>query len=111
MRALKGIPASSGKVKGEVKIVLSGDDFSKFKPGMILVTKTTNPDWTPLISIARGIVTDFGGSLCHAAIISREMGIPCVVGTNKATKVLKDGDLVEMSGEEGIVKIMEKKDL
>lgn len=109
MNTLKGIPTSAGKVKGRVRIVLTDEDFSKFKPGMILVAKTTTPDWTPLILIARGIVTDLGGSLCHAAIISREMGIPCVVGTNDATKVLRDGDLVEIYGEKGIVKILEDK--
>lgn len=103
MRTLKGIPASSGKVKGKVKIVLSENDFSKFKPGMILVTKSTNPVWTPLIAIAKGVITDLGGSLSHAAIVSREFGIPAVVGTQKATGLLKDNQEVEIRGEEGLI--------
>lgn len=72
MKTLKGIPASSGKVKG-----------------MILVTKCTSPTWTPLIAIANGVTTDLGGSLSHAAIVSREFGIPAVVGPKKPPKYCK----------------------
>jgi pyruvate,water dikinase len=103
MNTLKGIPASSGKIKGKVKIILSENDFSKFKPGMILVTRATNPAWTPLIAIAKGVITELGGSLCHAAIVSREFGIPAIVGTKEATKVLKDNQEVEINGEKGLV--------
>lgn len=103
MRTLRGIPASSGKAKGKVKIILSEKDFSKFRPGMILVARATNPAWTPLIAIAGGVIADLGGSLCHAAIISREFGIPAVVGTQKATKILKDNQIVEIWGEKGLV--------
>lgn len=103
MRTLRGIPASSGKAKGRVRIILSEKDFSKFKPGMILVTRSTNPAWTPLIAIAKGVVADLGGSLCHAAIVSREFGIPAVVGTKNATGILKDDQEVEINGEEGLI--------
>jgi pyruvate,water dikinase len=68
----------------------------------------TNPQMMPLIKDAGAIVTDEGGLTCHAAIISREMKIPCVVGTKVATRVLKDGDLVEVDAEKGVVKIIER---
>ncbi len=103
MKTLKGIPASSGKTKGKVKIILKEKDFNQFKPGMILVTRTTNPDWTPLIAIAKGVITELGGSLCHAAIVSREFGIPAIVGTKNVIKTLKDNQKVEIDGEKGIV--------
>lgn len=103
MKVIKGIPASSGKIKAKVQIILSDNDFSKFKTGMILVTKFTNPNWTPLIAIAAGVITEFGGSLCHAAIVSREFGIPAVVGVKDATKILRSGQQVEIHGEKGLV--------
>lgn len=103
MKTIKGIPASSGKTKGKVKIILTEKDFNQFKPGMILVTRTTNPNWTPLIAIAKGIITELGGALSHAAIVSREFGIPAIVGTKEATKTLKDNQEVEINGEKGIV--------
>ena len=68
----------------------------------------TNPFFTPLMEKAAGIITDEGGTLCHAAIVARELGIPCVVGTRKATKVLADNDLVEMDGKDGWVKLLKK---
>lgn len=100
---LKGIPASSGQAKGEVCVVLSETDFPKFKKGQILVTTMTNPIYTPLIAMAAAIITDLGGTLSHAAIVSREMGIPAVVGTKKATKILKNGDSIFIDGSEGFV--------
>lgn len=108
MNNLKGIPIGSGKVTGKVKLVLSKKDFIKFKPGMILVTKTTDPEWTSLIIIAKGIITDVGGRLCHAAIVSREFGKPAILGTQNATKTLKDGDLVEIDADRGTVNILKK---
>ena len=107
MRTIKGIPASQGKVQGKVKIILSSGDFSKFEAGDILVTKSTNPEWTPLLAVAKAIVTDTGGALCHAAIVSREYGIPAVVGTQEATGILKDGQVVEVSGSDGLVKVLD----
>lgn len=108
MNTLKGIPVGSGKVIGKVKLILCQKDFIKFKPDMILVTKTTDPEWTPLIIIAKGIITDLGGRLCHAAIIAREFGKPAIIGTQNATKTLKDGDLVEIDAENGAVLILKK---
>lgn len=88
---------------GVVNRIMSVKDIKKFKPGQILVTDMTDPDWEPIMKIASAIVTDKGGRTCHAAIISREMGIPCVVGTNDGSKKLKGGENVTVSCAEGEV--------
>ncbi len=100
---LKGIGASPGIASGKVKILNNIEEIDKIKDGDILVTKMTTPDMVPAMKKACAIVTDDGGLTCHAAIISRELGTPCVVGTQKATKVLKDGMLITVDGEKGIV--------
>lgn len=100
---VKGLPASPGVAIGEVRIVLTPKELSKVRPGNILVTKMTNPDFTPAMRIAAGILTDEGGITSHAAIVSRELGIPCVVGSERATKVLKDGELITLDGKSGLV--------
>ena len=74
----------------------------------ILVSPMTRPDFVPAMKIAGAVVTDEGGVICYAAIISRELGIPCIVGTKIATKVLHDGDLVEVDADNGVVRIMER---
>lgn len=86
--------------------IMSAKEIGKFKPGEVLVTEMTDPDWQPIMKIASAIVTDKGGRTCHAAIVSRELGIPCVVGTNDASKKIKTGQAITVScteGEEGIV--------
>ncbi len=103
---IKGRPAQIGKVTGTVKIVRVKADASKIQPSDVLVTEMTNPDYVPYMKIAGAIVTDEGGATCHAAIASRELKVPCVVGTKIATKVLKDGDLVEVDANTGVVKIL-----
>jgi len=100
---LSGIPASPGKASGVVKIVKGMEDLSKIKQGDILVTKMTNPDMVVSMQKANAIVTDEGGMTAHAAIVSREMGIPAVVGTEKATKILKDGEVVTVDGSRGTI--------
>lgn len=105
MKTIKGVPASSGKVRGKAKVILSPKDFSNFKAGEILVARSTNPEWTPLLAVAKAVVTDTGGALCHAAIVSREYGIPAVVGTQNATEILKDGQEIEVDGSEGLIRI------
>jgi len=107
-KILSGVPASSGKAKGVAAIIFSNSEFSKFKNGNVLITSATRPDYVPLMKKANAIVTDEGGFLSHAAIVSRELGIPCVVGIKIATEVLKDGDLVEVNAEHGIVKIIKR---
>ncbi len=100
---LKGLGASPGIGVGKVKIVLSSDEIDKVEEGDVLVTTMTTPDMVPAMRKASAIVTDEGGLTCHAAIVSRELGVPAVVGTEKATKVLKDGMVVTVDGEKGIV--------
>ncbi|MFH1308259.1 MAG: PEP/pyruvate-binding domain-containing protein [archaeon] len=101
-----GTPTYKGVVKGNIKIVLGSHDFLKFKEGEILVCSMTDPNYVPLMKKAAAIITDMGGILCHAAIISRELKKPCIIGTNIATKVLKDGQEVEVDADKGIVKIL-----
>ncbi|RMF54353.1 phosphoenolpyruvate synthase [Candidatus Woesearchaeota archaeon] len=91
---------------GKVNVIKDVKDINNFKQGQVLVTEMTDPDWEPIMKIASAIITNRGGRTCHAAIISREMGIPCVVGTNNATEVLKQGQPVTVdcsSGEKGFV--------
>src|SRR3989344_687160 len=85
---IKGTPACEGSIIGRVKIVNDKDEFEKITKGDILVTPMTTPDFVPLLKKITGIITDEGGVTCHAAIISREYAIPCIVGTNNATKTL-----------------------
>lgn len=100
---LKGITAFKGTVKGTCRIIHDPFKEHAFSKGDILVTGMTRPEFTPFMEKAGGIVTDAGGLLCHAAITSREMKIPCVVGTEKATRVLNDGEIIEIY-EDGIVR-------
>lgn len=106
MDELHGAVAYPGKAKGVVKIVETIDDIKKMKKGNILLSETTYPALVPAMKLAGAIVTNVGGLTCHAAIVSRELKIPCVVGTKIATKVLHDGDLVEVDAEKGAVKII-----
>ncbi len=103
---IRGTSASKGLTVGRIMIVLRKNDFPKFKKGMILVTTMTRPEYYPLMRIAKAVVTDEGGITSHAAIISRELGIPCVIGTQIATSVLKDGQLVEVNADHGTIKIL-----
>ncbi len=100
---LKGTVASRGVVKGRVAIVRGIKDLFKVKRGDIMVAVTTHPDFVPAMQRAAAILTDEGGLTSHAAIVSREMKKPCIVGTKVATQVLKDGDRVEVDAEKGIV--------
>ncbi len=104
---LHGQCACLGKAIGRVKIVLSPADLPKMQQGDILVAIATNPDVVPAMKKAGAIVTEQGGVTSHAAIVSRELGVPCVIGTKIATKVLKDGDLVEVDAVKGIVRKLE----
>ncbi|HEX8974466.1 MAG TPA: PEP/pyruvate-binding domain-containing protein [Patescibacteria group bacterium] len=105
---LVGTSAFAGKVNGSVKIINGFDDLSKVGLGDVLVTQMTNPKYLPAVQKASAIVTDEGGLLCHAAIVARELKKPCIIGTKFATQVLKDGDLVEVDADNGIVRILEK---
>jgi phosphohistidine swiveling domain-containing protein len=100
---LLGSSGSSGKARGYACIVRSQRDFIKFNRGNILVAPYTNPAWTPLLSLAAGVVTERGGALSHAAIISREYGIPAVLGVLEATSLISDGDEIVVDGNSGRV--------
>lgn len=108
---VKGRPASLGKAKGRVKIIkvdyadlkLLNVEIAKMNKGDILIAETTAPELVLACQKASAIVTDVGGMLSHAAIVSREFGIPCIVGTENATKIFKDGDVVEVDAGKGTV--------
>lgn len=107
-KEIKGIPASVGKAKGIAKIIYGIKDLTKVNNSDIMVAVTTHPDFVPAMHKAMAIVTDEGGITSHAAIVSRELKIPCIVGTKTATKVLRDGDFVEVDANNGIVTIIKK---
>jgi len=96
-----GLVASPGIASGKVRLIQTIADLSKLEPGEILVTKMTNPDMVVAMQKAAAIVTDEGGQTCHAAIISREIGLPAIVGTRKATKVLQDGQIITVDAYNG----------
>jgi pyruvate,water dikinase len=98
---LRGLGAAPGRGSGEVRILRNVEDGVRLKEGDVLVTVMTAPDWVPLMRKASAIVTDQGGMTCHAAIVSRELGIPAVVGTDTATSTLEDGTLVTVDGRSG----------
>lgn len=106
---LSGQTACLGKAKGYVKVINSMPDMKKMRDGDILVSIATNPDIVPAMKKAVAIITEQGGVTSHAAIVSRELRTPCIIGTKIATKVLKDGNLVEVDADVGIVKIISKK--
>jgi phosphohistidine swiveling domain-containing protein len=101
---IRGELAYAGKIRGRVRLILDIKDGHKFKQGEILVSRITDPSYVPLMKKASAIVTDVGGITSHAAIVSRELHKICIVGTNIGTKVLKDGDLVEVDADKGIVR-------
>lgn len=105
---IHGTVASRGIVRGKVKIIKTEKDLNKIKSGEILVCSMTRPELMPAVKKAKAIITDEGGLTCHAAIVSRELEIPCIIGTKIATKILKDGNLVEVDAERGLVKIIKK---
>ncbi|WP_426226016.1 PEP/pyruvate-binding domain-containing protein [Pseudarthrobacter sp. DSP2-3-2b1] len=105
--ALVGHPASPGRAQGRVRVVDGPEDFADFEPGEVLVAKATAPAWTPLFAYAAAVVTDGGNLAAHASLVAREYGIPAVVGTGKATRILHTGQLVTVDGNAGTVVIHE----
>ena len=103
----RGMTASLGKAQGRVRILKSVKEIGNIKQGEVLVTVMTRPDYVPAMKKACAIVTDEGGITSHAAIVSRELKIPCIIGTKIATQVLHDGDLVQVNANHGVVKILE----
>lgn len=113
---LKGIPASRGKVRGRVKVIVSDPttfdalprEFAAMHKGDILVAETTSPEFMPACEKAGAILANQGGMLSHAAVVSREFGIPCIVGLKHATHILRDGDIVEVDADKGIVRVLNR---
>ncbi|OIO16794.1 hypothetical protein AUJ29_02305 [Candidatus Kuenenbacteria bacterium CG1_02_38_13] len=103
-KQLEGSPAYPGKVQSIARIILNKKDFHKLKPGEILVAPNTRPEYVPIMKIAGAIISEEGGITCHAAIISRELKKPTIVGVQGALDVLKDGDIVEVDADKGVVR-------
>lgn len=106
IESFPGLSAQNGTAKGKVKVVKTFHDIKHVKKGNILVANTTHPNYLLAMKIAAAFVTNEGGIISHAAIVSRELKKPCIVGTKIATQVLRDGDLVEVDAERGIVRIL-----
>lgn len=105
-KELKGLGGSPGVVQGTARVVRSPDEFDQVQPGEIMVCRLTNPAWINVFPKIKALVTDAGGILAHPAIVSREFGIPCVVGTSVATEVIKTGDTIKVDGSRGIVELL-----
>lgn len=104
LNELEGNVASPGRAVGKAKIVISIQDIGKVESGDVLVASMTTPDYVPAMNKASAFVTDEGGITCHAAIVAREMKKPCVIATKFGTKILKDGDMVEVDADKGIIR-------
>jgi len=105
-KILRGNSAFKGKARGRVKIVNTMQEMAKMHEGNILVSHMTNPSIVPAMKKAAGIITDLGGITCHAAIVARELGKPCIIGTKIATQIFKDGEEVEMDADKGEIRKM-----
>jgi len=105
--SVTGLPVSPGTYEGTARLVETEDDFGRIERGDVLVTRATSPYFNVVLPLLGAIVTDRGGALCHAAIVSREYGIPGVVGTREATKLVKDGARVRVDGTSGLVTVIE----
>ena len=105
---IQGHMAFKGKAEGKIRIVFDPDNAGEFNDGDILVAPWTRPEYLPIMHKAGAFITDGGGILSHAAIVAREMRKPCIIGTKIATKVLKDGDMVEVDADRGTVTIVKR---
>ncbi|HUP55193.1 MAG TPA: PEP-utilizing enzyme, partial [Methylomirabilota bacterium] len=103
---VRGTGASAGIASGPARVVLGPDDFGRVQPGDIIIAPSSNPSWVPLFSIAGGLVTNTGGVLCHAAVVARELDLPAVVGTGDATTRITDGQMLELDGTTGFVRLL-----
>jgi len=103
---LKGFAVSPGKVSGVASVIMSPNDFDKMQPDSILVCPLTTPAWTQLFPHATALVTDIGSILAHGSIVAREYGIPAVLGVGNATQQIKSGDMLEVDGDRGTVKVL-----
>jgi pyruvate,water dikinase len=104
---VSGLGVRGGKITGTCRVLLTAnaDELELFQPGEILVCHVTDPSWAPILSMAAAVVIDIGGPLSHGAIVARELGIPCVINTKRGTAVLRTGDLIEVDGDTGAVRM------
>jgi len=107
LRTLAG-PSSAGVAEGPARVLKLLEDIVTLKEGEIMVAPTTNPSWAPVFTKIKAAVTDIGGLTSHAAIVSREYGLPSVTGTGVATSVIKTGDIIKVDGTTGIVMIVKR---
>jgi pyruvate,water dikinase len=105
-REIAGNPASSGVARGPARVLMSLNEAARLRPGDVLVARTTMPAWTPLFAAACAVVTETGGVLSHAAVVAREYGIPAVLNATDATRLIRDGQLLEVDGTAGVVRIV-----
>jgi phosphohistidine swiveling domain-containing protein len=103
---LRGTGASAGQVRGPARVVLTSAEFDRVRPGDVIVCPSSNPSWVPVFTIAGGLVTNTGGVLSHAAVVAREFGLPAVVGARDATSRIRDGQLIEIDGIAGTVRLL-----
>jgi len=108
LNQLKGFASSAGIAEGPARVLKLLEDIVKLQPGEILVAPCTNPSWAPVFTKIKGAVTDIGGLTSHAAIVSREYGLPAVTGTGLATSVIKTGDIIKLDGSTGMVTIVKR---
>jgi pyruvate,water dikinase len=107
---ITGVSGCTGTARGRARVITDADDPSALEPGEILIAPITDPAWTPLFVAASAVVVDVGAPFSHAAIVSRELGIPCVVSATEASKRISDGALIEVNGDTGTVTILEHAD-
>ena len=98
-----GRPASSGIAKGTVKVVIKIEELDKVQEGDILCVLSSNPTWTVGMLKSKALISEIGGVVCHAAVVARELGIPCVVAVPNITKILKDGQTIKVDGGKGVI--------
>lgn len=104
---IQGEAVGSKIGKGEAQVILHAKEITQFRPGQVLVTEMTDPDWEPIMKLASAIVTDRGGRVCHAAIVSRELGLPCVIGTERATKLIQSRQKITVDCSENMGRVFE----
>jgi pyruvate,water dikinase len=108
MTELRGLGACAGRVVGSVRLMQDPADVASFRPGEVLLAQQTDVGWSPLFLVAGGVITELGGPLSHASIVAREFGVATVVNVKRATSVLRTGDRVELDGERGTVRLLER---
>jgi pyruvate,water dikinase len=102
------MPGCPGSAQGRARVILDSNDPTELEPGDILVAPITDPSWTPLFVPAAAVIVDVGAPLSHAIIVSRELGIPCIVSATDATRKIPNGALVQVDGDTGVVTVLEE---